>query len=96
MLFVAIFEDSPGMSAVRQANGAAHIEHLKRHAKEIRVGGGLRTSPDAPFSGGMWILDVDSRDRAVALIESDPYYEPAHRRYRLYHWNKVQDCPVEL
>ncbi len=96
MLFAVIFQDGPGMTAVRQANGADHVTYLKQHASEIRVGGGLRLSMDEPFTGGMWILDVSSRDRAVRLIEDDPYYDPAHRQYTLYHWNKVQDWPVSL
>lgn len=40
---------------------------------------------------------VPSRERAVELIEKDPYYTPALRRYRLFTWGKaLQDRMVQL
>ena len=42
------------------------------------------------------MLEVRDRQRAVELIENDPYYEPAHRRYRLLRWGKALDVPVTL
>jgi hypothetical protein len=37
--------------------------------------------------GGLWVLEVESRDEAVALCEQDPYFRLGLRRgYRLYTW----------
>ena len=41
------------------------------------------------FVGGLWVLEVPSRERAVELIEADPYYEPAYRSYTLLTWGKA-------
>jgi hypothetical protein len=40
---------------------------------------------------------VDSRERAVELIENDPYYVANHRAYQLLVWGKAfADQPVLL
>lgn len=97
MRWVAIFEDDPGMLDVRRQNGQAHLDYLTENAKEILIGGGLRPAPDEPFAGGLWVLEVTSRERAVELIENDPYYVPHVRRYRLFTWGKAfEDRTVQL
>ena len=96
MRFVVIFEDQPGMLDIRRERGDQHLQYLAQHANEIRVAGGLKESNESPFVGGLWIMDVASRDRALELIESDPYYSPEHRGFRLLVWNKVQTAPVTL
>lgn len=89
MRWIALFDDAPEMLAIRKARGEQHLAYLRAHADEILIGGGLRDHPESPFVGGLWVLEVASRARAVELIESDPYYEPAHRRYRLLVWGKA-------
>lgn len=89
MRWIVMFDDEPGMLAVRQARGEAHLAYLREHQDEILIGGGCRETPEGDFVGGLWVLEVDSKARAIALIENDPYYEPAHRRYRLRTWGKV-------
>ena len=40
---------------------------------------------------------VASRERAVELIENDPYYVPALRRYKLFVWRKaIEEKVVQL
>lgn len=47
--------------------------------------------------GGLWVLDVPSRERAMELIENDPYWVPAHRSVRLLTWGKgLEDVMVTL
>jgi len=42
-------------------------------------------------------MEVKDRNRAVELIENDPYYHPVHRNYKLYTWGKIlEDETVEL
>lgn len=37
----------------------------------------------------MWVMEVQSRDEAVALCENDPFYTLGLRKgYRLYVWGK--------
>lgn len=89
MRFVVIFEDSPAMANVRREREAMHIEYLRGHQEEIVIGGGLREQPGGPFVGGLWILEVPSKERAVQLVEGDPYFQAEKRRYRLLVWGKA-------
>lgn len=96
MRYVALFEDTPAMMAVRAAREAAHLAYLREHADEIRIAGGLREDAQGRFVGGLWVLEVSGRERAVELIESDPYFVPEHRSYRLLLWGKAFDEAVTL
>ena len=72
MRWVAIFEDTPAMLAVRAEREPLHLEYLSRHRTEIVLAGGCRPAPGEAFVGGLWVLEVPSRERAVELIEADP------------------------
>ncbi len=87
--WVVFFDDEPGMMDVRCEREALHLAYLERHVDEIRMAGGLREAPGEAFVGGLWVLEVVSRERAVTLIEHDPYYVPSLRRYRLLTWGKA-------
>ena len=95
--WVVFFDDEPGMMNVRREREPLHLAYLERHAEEIRMAGGLREAPGEAFVGGLWVLEVASRERAVALIENDPNYLPSLRRYRLLTWgNAFPDRLVTL
>ena len=89
MRWVAIFQDTSAMLTVRQEREALHFEYLRKHEREILIAGGLREAPDSAFVGGLWVLEVASRERAVALVENDPYFVPSCRSYRLLIWGKA-------
>lgn len=84
------------MLGVRREREPLHLAYLERHASEILIAGGLREAPDTAFVGGLWVLEVASRERAVELVENDPYYVPTMRRYRLLTWGKAFDRGVML
>jgi len=89
MRWVAIFQDTPAMLAVRQEREALHFEYLREHESEILIAGGLREAPGSAFVGGLWVLDVPSKERAIGLVENDPYFVPTCRSYRLLSWGKA-------
>lgn len=89
MRFVAIFEEGSDMAPVRQQHGQAHLDYLEQHRREIRMAGGLRHEHDGPFLGGLWVFEVDSRQRAIDLIAQDPYYKIKPRPYRLLAWGQA-------
>ena len=89
MRLVAIFEDTPPMAEVRARLEPAHIEYLRLHSNEILIAGGLRNAPGASFVGGLWVLEVPSKERAVQLVEDDPYFKAERRPYRLLVWGKA-------
>jgi uncharacterized protein len=77
------------MQKVREAHEPAHLAYLRAHEAEIVVAGGLRDEPAGTFVGGLWVLEVSSRERAVELVERDPYFVHGVRRYRLHVWGKA-------
>jgi uncharacterized protein YciI len=89
MRLVAIFDDLPEMQSIRSERENQHFEYLRKHQDEILIAGGLRDDPGRPYVGGLWVLEVESKDRAIALIEDDPYYVPSCRSYRLLLWGKA-------
>lgn len=97
MRWIAIFTDTPDMLAIRAERGEQHLAYLRAHTDEILIGGGCREAPGTPFVGGLWVLEVPSRERAMELIENDPYWVPAHRSVRLLTWGKgLDDVMVTL
>ena len=90
MRWIAIFDDHDGRDAIRKEHSAAHFDYLGANREQIIVAGGLRPAPDAWYRGGLWVLEVDSRDAAVRLIEGDPYFRVGLRKgYRLLVWGKA-------
>jgi uncharacterized protein YciI len=89
MRFVVIFEEGADMVAVRQAHEPAHLRFLEQHRDEIPMAGGLRDEHGGPYVGGLWVFEVRSRQRAVELIELDPFYQAHPRKYRLLAWGKA-------
>jgi uncharacterized protein YciI len=89
MRFAVIFEEGPDMVPVRQSLSDQHLAFLQAHSDEILMAGGLRQAHEGPFVGGMWVFEVASRERAIELIESDPYYMARPRAYRLLAWGQA-------
>jgi len=88
--WVAIFEDDPARIGVRSTHDQAHFAYLDRHRDRILIAGGLRPAPGEPHSGGLWVMEVETREEAVRLCENDPYFLQGLRRaYRLCVWGKA-------
>lgn len=89
MRWVAIFTDTPAMLAVRVQWGQAHLNYLEKHEHEIVLAGGCRHEEGGNYIGGLWVLEVPNRERAVELIEQDPYFVHGARQYELRTWGKA-------
>ena len=89
MRWVAIFDDTVEMNEVRVIHEPAHLDYLRKHEGEIVIAGGLRDEPGGLFCGGLWVMEVQSRMRAVELVEADPYFLHGLRRYKLHVWGKA-------
>jgi uncharacterized protein YciI len=89
MRWIAFFTDTPDMMEIRKERQDVHLEYLKTNASEILIAGGCREAPDAAYIGGLWILEVATKERAIALIENDPYFVPSYRTYQLLIWGKA-------
>ena len=89
MRWIAIFEDTPAMPDVRARLEPAHLAYLRANVGEIVLAGGLRESPGAGYVGGLWILEVASMERAVQLVQADPFFQAEARPYKLLVWGKA-------
>jgi len=88
--WIVLFEDNADAGWVRKNHAQAHFDYLAAHADSIVIGGGLRPAPDAWWEGGLWVMEVESRDEAVRLVEADPYFTLGLRKgYRLALWGKA-------
>jgi uncharacterized protein YciI len=90
--WVAIFEDNPEEQAgwVRKQHAKDHFAYLEMNADAIKLAGGLRPSPEDWWNGGLWVMEVDTRQRAASLCENDPYFKLGLRKsYRLCVWGKA-------
>ena len=97
MRWVVIFEGTPLMQAIRAEHETAHLAYLRANQAEILMAGGLREGPESSFSGGLWVLAPMSKERAIALIEQNPYFIHSQRNYQLLQWGKaLQDISVLL
>ena len=93
MRWVAIFDDSEGSEgseAIRKEHSAAHFDYLAANSDKIVIAGGLRPGPGGWYCGGLWVMEIDSRDEGVRLVENDPYFRLGLRKgYRLLVWGKA-------
>lgn len=89
MHWVVIFEESAGMADVRRKYESDHLAYLRANCAEILRAGGLRAGPEAPFRGGLWVLAPMPRERAVQLVEQEPYFVHTRRPYQLFQWGKA-------
>ena len=96
MRIIAYFEDSPAMMDHRAKYEPDHLLYLKENQKEIPIAGGLRPEPGGKFVGGLWVMEVDSFERAEEIIKNDPYYAPDLRSYKLLVWGKAHEGDVIL
>ena len=90
MRWVAIFDDNEERESVRKEHSGAHFDYLAANRDQIVIAGGLRPAPGEWCCGGLWVVEVGSRDDAVRLVEGDPYFRLGLRKsYRLLVWGKA-------
>ncbi len=88
--WIALFDDNPEAAWVRRDHDQDHFAYLDARKDRILIGGGLRPAPGQWFEGGLWVMEVESREEAVRLVEDDPYFVHGLRRgYRLALWGKA-------
>lgn len=90
MLFAIRFTDKPDSFSQRQALMAAHIAWLDQERERVLVGGSLRHSPEQAPVGGLWVVEIESKAAAEALLKQDPFYTGGLREsWEILHWSKA-------
>jgi hypothetical protein len=94
--WAVVFSDSQAMAAVRAAHEKAHLTYLEANRPAILMAGGLRQEPGGPFSGGLWIVEAQSRDDVRRIVEADPYFQSGERQAQIFFWGRAFAEPVTL
>lgn len=82
--------DKPDHQAVRQAHRPAHLEFLERNAQLLLVCGAKLQDDGSDKGGGLYVVDLDTREAAQAFIESDPFYQAQlFAEVRITRWRKA-------
>jgi hypothetical protein len=90
MLFILRFTNNPDRLGLVSQYYPAHVEWLKERESVILVPGALRSEPDAPPIGGLWIVRADSKDDVEALFRTDPFWVQGLRQsYEILYWFKA-------
>ena len=90
MLFILKFTNRPERLSEVGKYYPAHVEWLKKNESVVLVPGALRTEPDAPPVGGLWIVRADSKAEVEALFQTDPFWVNELRQgYEIYYWGKA-------
>lgn len=90
MLFIAQFEDKPGVGELRQKLLAEHFAFLDRSKDKVLVAGSMREIPsDAPL-GGLWIIEAESEAEVREIFKDDPFWVNGLRAgVRINRWVKA-------
>jgi len=89
MAWMVTFEDEPSRVGLRATDTDRHVAYVRSIAGKLLCAGSLRETPDGRQVGGMWVIDVATREEATALFEADPFFEGGLRaNVRMQHWTK--------
>ena len=90
MLFILRFTNNPEKAALVSQYYPAHVEWLGERESVILVPGAIRSDPDAPPIGGLWIVRADSKAEVEALFRTDPFWVQGLRLgYEILYWSKA-------
>ena len=90
MLFILRFTNKPGTQALVTQHYPEHVRWLKERESAILVPGAIRTEPDAPPIGGLWIVRADSKAEVEELFRTDPFWvNDLRQSYEILYWYKA-------
>jgi uncharacterized protein YciI len=89
MAWMITFEDEPSRAGLRTTHLDQHLAYVRSVAGSILCSGALRPAPDDRQLGGMWVIDLPSREEALTLFEADPFFQLGLRtNVRVLHWTR--------
>lgn len=99
MLFIVQFEDiyteQPARLPEREKHMAKHLTFLAGNGDQVIAAGALRPLADGVPTGGIWIVDAESRAAVEALYQDDPFWKAGLRKsVRVSHWSKAYWSPA--
>ena len=99
MLFIVQFEDvyaeQPERLPERAQHMPDHLAFLARHGDRLVAAGALRASADSMPTGGIWILNAQSKAEAEAFYQDDPFWRAGLRKsVQVSHWAQAFWSPA--
>ena len=90
MLFIVRFTNNPDRVGLISQYYPAHLQWLKERESVILVPGAIRTEPDAPPVGGLWVVRAENKAEVEALFQTDPFWVQGLRQsYEILYWFKA-------
>jgi uncharacterized protein len=90
MLFAVLFEDDPSHAESRKRHMAGHLAFLQKTSAAIKAAGPLVAEGRSGFSGGLWLVEADSREQVCRLCEDDPLWATGLRKsVQNFEWRQV-------
>lgn len=82
--------DKPGHEAVRLEHRPAHLNFLARNAGLLLACGAKLNDDGKDIGGGLYVVDLDTREAAHAFIESDPFHQAGlFEKVSITRWRKA-------
>lgn len=71
--FIETFDD-PAHAHIRQEVYQEHLDYLDAMAPQLLACGAKLDDDGVNASGGVYLVDVDTREEAQQVIQADPFY----------------------
>lgn len=82
--------DKPGCADLRLRLRPQHLDYLESHKHLLLACGAKLDDEGQGASGGLYLLDVASREAATAFIEADPFHQgQLFQRVTVTRWRKA-------
>ncbi|AWB35491.1 YciI family protein [Orrella marina] len=82
--------DKPDSLALRKHAREAHLAFLDAHKSLLLACGAKLNDDGTDLGGGVYIVDVETREQAQAFIEQDPFYQAQlFADIRIVRWRKA-------
>ncbi|WP_393916212.1 YciI family protein [Halostreptopolyspora alba] len=82
--------DKPDSQQLRQQLRPEHLGYLDEHADLLLACGAKLTDDGSSASGGIYLLDVETREEAEAFIAADPFARAGlFARVEVTRWRKA-------
>jgi uncharacterized protein YciI len=82
--------DKAGSLELRRANRAEHLVYLDRIKDRLLACGAKLNDDGSDAGGGLYVVDVDTRADAEALIQADPFFKVGlFERIEIRRWRKA-------
>ena len=75
MTFLIVTFDKPNSEALRLKFRPSHLDYLDANVDLLLACGAKLSDDGKTASGGIYIVDLDSRESAELFIKADPFYE---------------------